>query len=210
MKKFLIGLVIVFVIVAIGLVVYYQQKMSVTACTKEAKVCPDGSAVGRQGPNCEFAECPVAQAVDETADWKTYTNNKYGYEISYPSNWSISENNNSLSHNLILGNPLAGEQVYSLDLLVLTNKKNQTSRQLAEMEIKEGENMKEVMIAGQLVYGRNNVSEIDQHSEILYLVNNGYMYTFRFPISEENLNLANPAENNKIAHKIISTFKFTK
>lgn len=30
------------------------------ACTEEAKLCPDGSAVGRQGPNCEFVECPVA------------------------------------------------------------------------------------------------------------------------------------------------------
>ncbi len=29
-----------------------------TACTQEAKVCPDGSAVGRTGPNCEFAACP--------------------------------------------------------------------------------------------------------------------------------------------------------
>lgn len=28
------------------------------ACTEEAKVCPDGSAVGRTGPNCEFAPCP--------------------------------------------------------------------------------------------------------------------------------------------------------
>ncbi len=29
------------------------------ACTQEAKLCPDGSAVGRTGPNCEFAECPL-------------------------------------------------------------------------------------------------------------------------------------------------------
>ena len=28
------------------------------ACTMEAKICPDGSAVGRSGPNCEFAPCP--------------------------------------------------------------------------------------------------------------------------------------------------------
>ena len=28
------------------------------ACTQEAKLCPDGSAVGRTGPNCEFAPCP--------------------------------------------------------------------------------------------------------------------------------------------------------
>ncbi|MCY1060413.1 hypothetical protein [Nannocystis sp. SCPEA4] len=30
------------------------------ACTMEAKICPDGSAVGRTGPNCEFAPCPAA------------------------------------------------------------------------------------------------------------------------------------------------------
>lgn len=27
-------------------------------CTLEAKICPDGSTVGRTGPNCEFAACP--------------------------------------------------------------------------------------------------------------------------------------------------------
>jgi hypothetical protein len=29
------------------------------ACTQEAKICPDGSSVGRTGPNCEFAPCPT-------------------------------------------------------------------------------------------------------------------------------------------------------
>lgn len=28
------------------------------ACSMEAKVCPDGSVVGRSGPKCEFAPCP--------------------------------------------------------------------------------------------------------------------------------------------------------
>lgn len=28
------------------------------ACTAEAKICPDGTAVGRTGPDCEFAPCP--------------------------------------------------------------------------------------------------------------------------------------------------------
>ncbi len=28
------------------------------ACTMEAKLCPDGSYVGRTGPSCEFAACP--------------------------------------------------------------------------------------------------------------------------------------------------------
>ncbi|MCF7865303.1 MAG: hypothetical protein K9M11_02250 [Candidatus Pacebacteria bacterium] len=31
---------------------------SVTACTMDARICPDGSAVGRSGPSCEFSACP--------------------------------------------------------------------------------------------------------------------------------------------------------
>ncbi len=31
----------------------------VVACTMDAKVCPDGSSVGRTGPKCEFAACPT-------------------------------------------------------------------------------------------------------------------------------------------------------
>jgi putative hemolysin len=34
------------------------------ACTEEAKLCPDGSAVGRTGPNCEFAECPSTTSIE--------------------------------------------------------------------------------------------------------------------------------------------------
>lgn len=33
------------------------------ACTMEAKLCPDGSAVGRSGPNCEFAPCPAVNSI---------------------------------------------------------------------------------------------------------------------------------------------------
>ncbi len=32
------------------------------ACTQEAKLCPDGSYVGRTGPKCEFAVCPQPSA----------------------------------------------------------------------------------------------------------------------------------------------------
>lgn len=31
------------------------------ACTMDAKICPDGSAVGRSGPKCEFAPCPTSK-----------------------------------------------------------------------------------------------------------------------------------------------------
>lgn len=39
---------------------YNYKSVMPVACSQEAKLCPDGSYVGRQGPNCEFAECPNA------------------------------------------------------------------------------------------------------------------------------------------------------
>jgi len=37
-----------------------EQTPQAVACTMEAKACPDGSYVGRTGPNCEFTACPTA------------------------------------------------------------------------------------------------------------------------------------------------------
>jgi hypothetical protein len=34
-----------------------KPEITLQACTEEAKVCPNGSTVGRTGPNCEFAPC---------------------------------------------------------------------------------------------------------------------------------------------------------
>lgn len=38
----------------------------IRACTEEAKICPDGTAVGRTGPDCEFAPCPGASGTGGT------------------------------------------------------------------------------------------------------------------------------------------------
>lgn len=38
------------------------------ACMAEAKICPDGSAVGRTGPHCAFAPCPEPLVATGTKD----------------------------------------------------------------------------------------------------------------------------------------------
>lgn len=38
---------------------FAEPEVNPKACTMEAKLCPDGSYVGREGPNCEFAPCPT-------------------------------------------------------------------------------------------------------------------------------------------------------
>ena len=63
-------------------------------CTQEAKICPDGSTVSRTGPSCEFAECPTSKVGQiDTAGWQTYRNEKYGFEVKYPTGWDVVENN---------------------------------------------------------------------------------------------------------------------
>ncbi|MFN7990754.1 MAG: hypothetical protein U0R44_01210 [Candidatus Micrarchaeia archaeon] len=51
----------VILLIAAGCAQQTPAANNTTACTQEAKICPDGSAVGRTGPNCEFAPCPEAK-----------------------------------------------------------------------------------------------------------------------------------------------------
>lgn len=63
MKEYLVIIGVVAVTVLIGFWVVNTRMVNAPdekACTQEAKLCPDGSAVGRTGPNCEFAACPTA------------------------------------------------------------------------------------------------------------------------------------------------------
>lgn len=53
----------IFIIILAGVAVLgvwflIKNKEKPIACTMEAKLCSDGSAVGRTGPNCEFTLCP--------------------------------------------------------------------------------------------------------------------------------------------------------
>ena len=52
------GLVCVALLIAALVIFIVPQSSQPVACTTEAKICPDGTAVGRTGPNCEFAACP--------------------------------------------------------------------------------------------------------------------------------------------------------
>lgn len=54
---FIVGITIFISMYAYELVANNNKAPTQIACTADAKLCPDGSAVGRVGPNCEFAEC---------------------------------------------------------------------------------------------------------------------------------------------------------
>ena len=54
------GIALLVIIAGVAFMEYKGQEAPAVACTMEAKICPDGSAVGRTGPMCEFAACPEA------------------------------------------------------------------------------------------------------------------------------------------------------
>lgn len=72
-KKYLIVSVFV-VIVGVSLFFWFGMNGGLfknnlpVACTMEAKICPDGSAVGRTGPLCEFAKCPLVSTTPYTVN----------------------------------------------------------------------------------------------------------------------------------------------
>ncbi|MDO8602176.1 MAG: Gmad2 immunoglobulin-like domain-containing protein [bacterium] len=70
---FIIGVIIVIAITAFAVIQNKNIPDNLIACTMEAKLCPDGSAVGRQGPNCEFAKCPDLPDTIQAANIKVYS-----------------------------------------------------------------------------------------------------------------------------------------
>lgn len=60
MRHLLFGIVAI-VVIGIGGLVYrntMERPLGPVACPLDARVCPDGTSVGRTGPSCTFAACP--------------------------------------------------------------------------------------------------------------------------------------------------------
>ncbi|GEM_PF-1909624 len=60
MTKIAVAVGIIVLIIGVGIAIsqfpkYFEPEP--VACTMEARLCPDGSYVGRTGPKCEFTEC---------------------------------------------------------------------------------------------------------------------------------------------------------
>ena len=58
MQKNAFLIIAIIILVVLGGFYLFSSREQQTACTLEAKICPDGSSVGRVAPNCDFALCP--------------------------------------------------------------------------------------------------------------------------------------------------------
>lgn len=63
------------------------HRAPIVACPMDAQICPDGSSVGRVGPECTFAVCPAVVATSslpETVRWIHVTDPQSGVLWAYP------------------------------------------------------------------------------------------------------------------------------
>ena len=58
MQKNAFLIIAIIILVVLGGFYLFSSREQQTACTLEAKICPDGSSVSRVAPNCDFAPCP--------------------------------------------------------------------------------------------------------------------------------------------------------
>lgn len=154
----------------------------------------------------------------DTSNWKTYVNSQYGFEIEYPKDWILYEGG---SHDPVfsLSAPKQGTQDYTLMDLIRTKPKNLSLKEYVSQTV-DNSNKGEVggisykkefsTIIGNDIpaYELYNVFDYDQSSEYIYILKNGLIHRFSFPIPDDNPNILNPKQNNDIAHQILSTLKF--
>lgn len=123
------------------------------ACTADAKICPDGTSVGRTGPNCEFAACPKQKGSTSSAvisGWETYQNPALGFEINYPQNWYVVEYESNVGTpnpekvlTLLFDKDPKPEMIYPLthpwhDLSIYVSKRLHTNEALNKTGVEQG------------------------------------------------------------------------
>jgi hypothetical protein len=106
-KRLLILVVLLAIFIVLGLIVgTFDGARQPAACTLEAKLCPDGSSVGRSGPKCEFDPCPNVSAGNNIRVYQPVSGETVGQPLVVAGQARVFEN--AFSYRLLDG---AGRQL---------------------------------------------------------------------------------------------------
>lgn len=152
---------------------------------------------------------PVAQKAGKTADWKTYKNEEYGYEIKYPKDWMLDEGRkeavtinspeNEKFHKKIESGEVYGEgYMRDIKIIYYNSIPGDTFDEFVKRELIGSLNP--VNFAGQNAY-EAIMGHFGAYHSILIEKNN-HLYIIQFGNREDKSKLT------KTDNQILSTFKF--
>ena len=122
-------LVVVIVIIGIGGIIYYSWQKGLIKTTPSQKVSPT----------------PTIN-LDRVANWRTYRNDKYLFEISYPDNWRLEEKSDYQAIALTTVTIYSPDKKTLLDIWVQNAKWEDTVQELESKAIKTKLNGIEALI----------------------------------------------------------------
>jgi len=168
-----------------------------------------GQSIGEvKMPQINTSDMPSLPNLDilQTADWKTYTNNDYGFEIKYP---LILEFNNS-EDGLRIANASHGASIY--DISIYPNTQNLSSEDFFISQMNKsrgfmGFNNDEIVSVEDIILGEQNVKAkkiVWDENIITVLIPSG---NFMIEIEGEPVN--GDVSFPDIFSNMLSTFKFT-
>ena len=195
----LIGIIVIVVVavIAFGGVFAYQYY----SMPKEVIKNPVIEIPKTETTKDQTADSPV-QSQQATEGWKTYTNNQYGFEIKYPSNFTARESKTNNSDNVYWNLYISNDKGFLVSIsIVNTNTFKNSFSYRGSQNAPEEENI----IGG--ISGR----KVNQHFKYLgfdlynfAFFNKGDL-TYSFTYGGDNI----PYINSDIYNQTISTFKFT-
>lgn len=184
------------------------------ACTMEAKICPDGSAVGRTGPKCEFAACPASQSNLPTG-WELYKNSSLGFEIAYPKNVLTLTSEGSLARKLSKAHYYSEKDGSDLGLEIgisfAFTKDPTDCKRIKDIKL-PSETFKFTNISGYVGemgaegHGRFTYC-VERDGVNIFTINRSYLGPYSYDVMNDPLYLS-LEEQSKLAGEVLNTFRF--
>ncbi|MGB8815762.1 MAG: hypothetical protein WCC74_00785 [Minisyncoccia bacterium] len=149
----------------------------------------------------------IATTTDEFANWKTYTNTQYGFEIRYPYSYEFTINKASIPNLYLEIHPSLASKEFGINLLITVGKLEQN---ISLDKYVDNFLSKNCSVLSREYRDVNNIRWVEIKWKEIYPVGPDYILGDDFTIKNGNIyQLDYNVQDHKDLEKILGTFKFT-